>query len=97
MLIRWDANTVCNELVSTSSQRLLPSKWNPKQTHTEVSWQFDFSREYIIQIILTFISSYHIISNSNLCEVTQFLVKHYNSYKQYYILYIFLNTSLESI
>ena len=45
VLIRWDANAAHNELVSTSAQRLLLSKWNPKQTHTEGSWRFDFSRK----------------------------------------------------
>ena len=45
VLIRWDANAAHNDLVSTSAQRLLSSKWNPKQTHTEGSWRFDFSRK----------------------------------------------------
>ena len=45
VLIRWDANPACNELVSTSAQRLLPSKWNPTKEHTEGSWRFDFSKE----------------------------------------------------
>ena len=45
VLIKWDANPARNEIESTSAQRLLHSKWNPKQTHTAGSWRFDFSRE----------------------------------------------------
>ena len=45
VLIKWDANPARNEMESTSAQRLLLSKWNPKQTHTAGSWRFDFSRE----------------------------------------------------
>ena len=35
VLIQWDENKVRNEPSTTSSQRLLISKWNPKCTHSE--------------------------------------------------------------
>ena len=41
VLIQWDENKVQNEPSTTSSQRLLISKWNPKCTHSEGAWRFD--------------------------------------------------------
>lgn len=40
VVMRWDANDERNEPSSESAQRLLPSKWNPKE-HTDGSWRFD--------------------------------------------------------
>ena len=34
VLICWDTNEERNEPSSTSAQRLLPSKWNPKGKHS---------------------------------------------------------------
>ena len=40
-LIQWNENKVRNEPSTTSSQRLLISKWNTKGTHSEGAWRFD--------------------------------------------------------
>ena len=39
VLILWDANEERNEFSSTSAQRLLPSKWNPKGKHSNGAWR----------------------------------------------------------
>ena len=41
VMIRWDADKDRNEHSHVSSQRLLPSKWNPKKEHSEGAWRFD--------------------------------------------------------
>ena len=43
VLIRWDANEAYSEPSTTSAQRLLPTKWNPKGKHTEGAWRLDIS------------------------------------------------------
>ena len=43
--IRWDANVKLNEPESTSFQRLLQNKWNPKGKHSEGCWRYDFNTE----------------------------------------------------
>ena len=37
----WDINEDRFEPSTISSQRLLPSKWNPKGKHIEGAWRFD--------------------------------------------------------
>ena len=37
----WDANEERKESSSTSAQRLLPSKWNPKGKHSDGAWRMD--------------------------------------------------------
>ena len=41
VMIKWDANKDPNEDISTSSQRLLPSKWNPRGKHVVGGWRLD--------------------------------------------------------
>ena len=41
VLILWDANKERKESSSTSAQRLLPSKWNPKGKHSDGAWRMD--------------------------------------------------------
>ena len=41
VMMRWDACEECNEQVSESAQRLLPSRWNPKGKHSDGSWRID--------------------------------------------------------
>ena len=41
VVICWDSNEDRFEPSTISSQRLLPSKWNPKGKHTEGAWRFD--------------------------------------------------------
>ena len=41
VMIKWDANKDRNEDISTSSQRLLPSKWNPRGKHVVGGWRLD--------------------------------------------------------
>ena len=43
VMIRWDADKDRNEHSHVSSQRLLPSKWNPKKEHSEGAWRFDIT------------------------------------------------------
>ena len=43
VLMRWDANEAYNEPSITSAQWLLPTKWNPKEKHTEGAWRLDIS------------------------------------------------------
>ena len=38
----WDSNNDRNELTSTSPQRLLLSKWNPK-IHSNGAWRMDIN------------------------------------------------------
>ena len=45
VLIQWDADVAHNEPVTTSAQRLLSTKWNPKGKHTKGSWRFDVSKK----------------------------------------------------
>ena len=40
VMIRWDADKDINKHSHVSSQRLLPSKWNPKKEHSEGAWRF---------------------------------------------------------
>ena len=40
VLLCWDLNDDRNELTSTSPQRLLPSKWNPKN-HNSDAWRME--------------------------------------------------------
>ena len=47
-MIRWDTNEDRNEEITTSSQRLMPSKWNPRGKHMEGGWRLDIGN--IIQI-----------------------------------------------
>ena len=42
-LIGWDKNKDTNEPSHISAQRLLPSKWNPKNKHSEGAWRFDIA------------------------------------------------------
>ena len=43
VLIRCDKNKERNEPSHISAQRLLPSKWNPKNKHSEGAWRFDIA------------------------------------------------------
>ena len=43
VIICWDANVDRNEPVHTTAQRLLPTKWNPKGTHSDGCWRFDLN------------------------------------------------------
>ena len=44
VMICWGANKERNEAVTVSTQRLLPSKWNPKGKHMEGAWRIDVER-----------------------------------------------------
>ena len=57
VLIQWDKNKERNEPSTTSSQRLLVSKWNPKGRHSEGAWRFDV-RPKINYIKLVYYISY---------------------------------------
>ena len=41
VMIRWDENKERNEASHVTLQRLLPSKWNPMNNHTQGSWRLD--------------------------------------------------------
>ena len=41
VMIRWDANEDRNEEITTTSKRLMPSKWNPRGKHMEGGWRLD--------------------------------------------------------
>ena len=41
VLICWDTNEERNEPSTTSAQRLLPKKWNPKGGYSNGSWRVD--------------------------------------------------------
>ena len=40
-MITWDENKDRNQRSYSSSQRLLVSKWNPKNKHSHGAWRFD--------------------------------------------------------
>ena len=41
VMIKWDQDKYTNEPSCVTSQRLLPSKWNPKKKHSEGAWRLD--------------------------------------------------------
>ena len=41
VMMRWDADVAREEPVTTSSARLLVTKWNPKGEQTDGGWRFD--------------------------------------------------------
>ena len=43
VMIRWDEDKDRKEPSHISAQRLLPSKWNPKNKHSEGAWRFDIA------------------------------------------------------
>ena len=43
VMIRWDEDKDRNEPSHVTSQRLLPSNWNPKKEHSEGAWRFDIT------------------------------------------------------
>ena len=40
VMLKWDPIVDRNKASCTCPQRILPSKWNPQQTHSEGSWRF---------------------------------------------------------
>ena len=45
VMFQWDPIENRNEDTYISSQRLLPSKWNPQQNHTEGCWRLDVKKK----------------------------------------------------
>ena len=41
VMIGWDENKERNEPSHVTLQRLLPSKWNPTNNHSQGSWRLD--------------------------------------------------------
>ena len=54
VLILWDANEERNESSSTSSLRLLPSKWNPKGQHSDGTWRMDVILKQLVYLYILF-------------------------------------------
>ena len=45
VMICWDANPDRNEESTTSAQRIMTSKWNPKGCHMEGAWRMDIMKD----------------------------------------------------
>ena len=45
VMICWDANPDRNEESTTSAQRIMTSKWNPKGCHMEGAWRIDITKD----------------------------------------------------
>ena len=43
--VQWDANEEVGEDVNESVESLLPSRWNPRNKHTEGSWRLDMENK----------------------------------------------------